>query len=788
MSDTVTASNGVQLPLNDLEQTFTYDTTFVATISVMYRGIPGQSGLVQYIQTFTNDGTDITGILTLGCTIMINGGDFLKWLEIFGIPLGGGGGGGGVTKAEVQQFAFNSGLAIGTDDAFVVNLSPPVTSLTNNLIVAMSSGSLQNLTRTPTLKINALAPVPIVLWSGQPAPGDIETDTAYLFIYNEALASFELINPSISTADTFAVQSNFYNAAIDFGSVNAYQVSLNPTPLSSFNIGFPLYVQIAPGHDNTGNSSITVNGVTNSIYLASGSQLPAGALVGNQIAFLLYSSNLDGWVLMNSALTSYMTTSAQGTANEVLVNGTFGTAYSGALVLTTAQPIGTTSAPTFASLTLAAQANAINMNSHQINGVLDPSVSQDAATKNYVDNAIVGLTPQAAVEAASTVSLIVTYNNGSSGVGATLTNADTQTAFTIDGYVASLNDRILIKNQAGSTQNGIYTVTTLGNGSTNWVLTRAVNYDDPVSINNSGFVPVIQGTVNEGTGWVQTAIVVTIGTSPIVFVQFGQTAGIIPVTGGGTGLSGTTINQILYSSAMNVIAGLPTLNNGVLITSAGGVPSISTTLPSGLIIPGYQATITPAALTENNDTNVTMTLGGSPSTALLQAVSMTLGWTGQLSLTRGGSNASLVASDGGIIYSTSSAMAVLSGTATALQMLQSGANAAPSWSTTTWPVTSTINQILYSSSNNVVAGLTTGNNGVLVTSAGGVPGISTTLPSGLIIPGYQETITPAALTESNDTNVTYNFGRNSFNLFTSSRINDSWMDWTIKPNTRRYRS
>jgi hypothetical protein len=62
MSDTVTASNGVQLPLNDLEQTFTYDTSFVATISVMYRGIPGQSGLVQYIQTFTNDGTNITGI------------------------------------------------------------------------------------------------------------------------------------------------------------------------------------------------------------------------------------------------------------------------------------------------------------------------------------------------------------------------------------------------------------------------------------------------------------------------------------------------------------------------------------------------------------------------------------------------------------------------------------------------------------------------------------------------------------------------------------------------------
>ncbi|MBK7883525.1 MAG: hypothetical protein IPJ81_06800 [Chitinophagaceae bacterium] len=49
-----------------------------------------------------------------------------------------------------------------------------------------------------------------------------------------------------------------------------------------------------------------------------------------------------------------------------------------------------------------------------------------------------------------------------------------------------------------------------------------------------------------------------------------------------------------------------------------------------------QAALTPAALTKSDDTNVTATLGGTPATALLQAVSLTLGWTGQLSITRGG--------------------------------------------------------------------------------------------------------------------------------------------------------
>jgi len=54
----------------------------------------------------------------------------------------------------------------------------------------------------------------------------------------------------------------------------------------------------------------------------------------------------------------------------------------------------------------------------------------------------------------------------------------------------------------------------------------------------------------------------------------------VPVTQGGTGLIATTINQLLYSSAANTIAGLTTANNSILVTSAGGVPSWATTLPA----------------------------------------------------------------------------------------------------------------------------------------------------------------------------------------------------------------
>jgi trimeric autotransporter adhesin len=137
----------------------------------------------------------------------------------------------------------------------------------------------------------------------------------------------------------------------------------------------------------------------------------------------------------------------------------------------------------------------------------------------------------------------------------------------------------------------------------------------------------------------------------------------------------------------------------------------------------FGAPFTPSGLTETNDTNVTLTLGGTPTTSLLQAVSITAGWSGTLSLARGGLAANLTASNGGIFYSTASAGAILAGTATAHQALLSGASTTPVWSTATYPTTSTVSQILYSSSANTIAGLATANNGTLVTSSSGVPSI-----------------------------------------------------------------
>lgn len=95
-------------------------------------------------------------------------------------------------------------------------------------------------------------------------------------------------------------------------------------------------------------------------------------------------------------------------------------------------------------------------------------------------------------------------------------------------------------------------------------------------------------------------------------------------------------------------------------------------------------------------------------------------------LANGGTNNALTASNGGIVWSDASKLNILSGTATARQMLQSGATATPAWSTATWPTTTTINQILFSSAANTIGGISTVNGGVLNANSSGVPAMTIT--------------------------------------------------------------
>jgi hypothetical protein len=144
-----------------------------------------------------------------------------------------------------------------------------------------------------------------------------------------------------------------------------------------------------------------------------------------------------------------------------------------------------------------------------------------AVTLEQLQLFMTGITVILAVQAATTVNLTAVYNNGAAGVGATLTNSGVQAAFVVDGYSANLNDRILVKNQTSTFQNGVYSVTTVGTGASNWVLTRTIDYDvAPSQIHPGTLVAVNNGTTQATTSWLETATVATIGTDPILFSQF----------------------------------------------------------------------------------------------------------------------------------------------------------------------------------------------------------------------------------------------------------------------------
>lgn len=169
---------------------------------------------------------------------------------------------------------------------------------------------------------------------------------------------------------------------------------------------------------------------------------------------------------------------------------------------------------------LAAPLADVSWGNYKITSLATPTSPADAATKQYVDDVAQGLHIHASVVAATTANLTATYNNGTSGVGATLTNSGTQVALVIDGVTLSTSDRVLVKNQSAGAENGIYVVTNIGSGSTNWVLTRASDFDTSAEIDGGDFTFVTGGTLYDNTGWVQTATPVTVGTTPIVWQQF----------------------------------------------------------------------------------------------------------------------------------------------------------------------------------------------------------------------------------------------------------------------------
>jgi|GEM_PF-5347700 len=167
-----------------------------------------------------------------------------------------------------------------------------------------------------------------------------------------------------------------------------------------------------------------------------------------------------------------------------------------------------------------------------IKGVPAPSEDGDVASKSYVDGVAAGLDPKESCLAATTEALS-TFVAAGSGVGKTLEAPTTASSFnTIDDITLAVDDRVLVKdggpNGTPNIDNGIYTVTVLGNDSdTKFKLTRATDFDGSPAgeVSGGNFTFIEQGTAAAGKGYVVVFDGnITVDTDAIAWTQFSQAA------------------------------------------------------------------------------------------------------------------------------------------------------------------------------------------------------------------------------------------------------------------------
>ena len=301
-------------------------------------------------------------------------------------------------------------------------------------------------------------------------------------------------------------------------------------------------------------SDITVTAESTNTFSNKSISLSTNTITGTKAEFnaALSDSNFattDGTeTLTNKTLTSPIVSGLTISDNSIVLEGSTADAHETTLQVTDPTEDRTITFPD-ASGTVALAGNVLALSGGTMTGAITlsgaPSSDLHAATKAYVDGVAEGLHIHASAMAATTANV---------ALATALENGDV-----LDGVTLATGNRILVKNQTTTSENGIYVVQASGQP------TRATDFDTALEVDSGDFIFVSGGTANANTGWVQTSRPATVGTDPITFSQFSG-AGTYSA-GNGISLNGTVFSV----NPAQITAALPALTWGDIKNGKSGL-------------------------------------------------------------------------------------------------------------------------------------------------------------------------------------------------------------------------